>query len=82
MPCTHVRLPGGQIAIVCGPRDKPKRCACGSGKPATLLCDWKVVGGVCDAPLCDDCTHTPASDKDLCPRHAEEWRGRIPRTGR
>jgi len=79
MPCTVTTLPGGQRAIVCGTRRRPKPCACGSGKPATLRCDWKVPGkrtGTCDTWLCIDCTHVPAPDKDLCPKHAAEWKAR------
>lgn len=56
--------------------DAAKRCTCGSGRPATLLCDWKVEGGTCDARLCEACTHVPAPDKDLCPKHASEWKAR------
>lgn len=81
MVCTVVTLPGGQTAIVCGPRPKPKKCGCGSGWPATLLCDWKTPDGpvpTCDAPICRRCTHVPAPDKDLCPTHAAEWKARQP----
>jgi hypothetical protein len=63
--------------IVCTGR--PKRCRCGSGRPATLLCDWKTPQGkkpTCDAPICVVCTHRPAPGKDLCPAHAAEWKGR------
>lgn len=77
MPCTHVTLPGGQRAIVCGPRRRPKLCAC--GQPATLLCDWKVPAkksGTCDRPICEACTHSPAPDKDLCTDHAAQWKAR------
>lgn len=80
MPCEHVTLPGGGTAIVCGPRRrKPKPCACGSGLPATQRCDWKMPArhtGTCDAWLCTDCTHVPAPDKDLCRKHAAEWKAR------
>lgn len=71
MTCTVVRLPTGGAAIVCGPT---RRCAC--GKPAKLLCDWKVPknpSGTCDAPICEACTTSPAPDKDLCKRHGAEW---------
>lgn len=74
MACESVKLPDGGTAIVCGPRRPSKRCAC--GRPATLLCDWKVPGkrsGTCDAPICDRCATSPAPDKDLCPAHASEW---------
>jgi hypothetical protein len=70
--CTVVRLPTGGAAIVCS---TSRRCAC--GKRAALLCDWKVSAnpsGTCDAPVCQACTTSPAPDKDLCPRHAKQWR--------
>ena len=73
MTCHHVPLAGGGHAIVCT-REKTQRCAC--GRRATLLCDWKVPGkrsGTCDAPICSSCTTSPARDKDLCPKHAEEY---------
>lgn len=76
MPCEVVTLPDGVRAIVCGPRRRAKKCACGSGLPADLLCDWKIPGGTCDAALCRRCTHVPAPDKDLCPTHAAEWKAR------
>lgn len=79
MTCEHVSLPGGATAIVCS-SGRRQRCKC--GRPATLLCDWKVKtkkSGTCDAPLCSSCTTSPAPDKDLCPTHAaefEKWRRR------
>lgn len=71
MACNVVQLPGGQTAFVCGPRQKPKPCPCGSGKPATQLCDAPVEGGTCDKPLCKACTSSPSAGVDHCPEHAE-----------
>lgn len=76
MICERVTLPNGAAAIVCSSR-KRQRCAC--GRPATLLCDWKVPGksGTCDAPICTACATSPAPGKDLCAVHARtfaEWR--------
>lgn len=74
MACHHITTPGGGTAIVCGPRQPKKRCAC--GRTADLLCDWRVKGkrsGTCDAPICDRCTTKPAVDKDLCKPHAASW---------
>lgn len=74
MTCDHFTLPGGGAAIVCSSR-RAQRCAC--GRRATLLCDWRVPSkrsGTCDAPVCADCTTSPAPDKDLCPDHALAWR--------
>lgn len=76
MVCQRVTLPSGTAAIVCGPRQRKRKCvAC--GKPADLLCDWKVKAkrsGTCDAPICARCSHVPAPNKDLCPEHAAKWR--------
>lgn len=75
MTCEHVTLPNGATAIVCF---DTRRCKC--GRPAKLLCDWKVPAkksGTCDAPVCDRCTTSPAPGKDLCLKHAvafEDWK--------
>lgn len=77
MKCEIISTPTG-VAIVCGARRRTKRCAC--GKPADLLCDWKVPSkrsGTCDAPICAACSHSPAPDKDLCPDHARQWKARL-----
>lgn len=78
MTCHHVKLDNGLRAIVCT-SEKRKRCIkCGSR--ADLLCDWKTPGGrrkTCDAPICGRCTTSPAPDKDLCPEHAAQWKGRV-----
>lgn len=78
MACEHVSLPGGGSAIVCGRRSRKAKC-CSCGKPAGLLCDWKVKekrSGTCDEPICANCTSKPAQGKDLCPQHAAEWAAR------
>lgn len=65
-------IPGG---FICGTGLRGKRCRC--GKRATLACDWKVKtrrSGTCDAPICADCTTSPAEGKDLCPTHAAAYR--------
>lgn len=80
MTCDVVTLPGGGRAIVCSGRGRTRaRCAC--GRPAPLLCDWKMpeTGGTCDAPICKRCATSPARKKDLCPKHAkafEAWKVR------
>lgn len=77
MKCTPINLADGARAIVCTSRRRAKRCRCGSGHAATRLCDWKLGGGkTCDAELCKACTHSPATDKDLCPTHSVEWKAR------
>lgn len=72
MTCTPFALPDGARGFVCGPT---QRCRCGNR--ATLLCDWKVPGkksGTCDAPICRKCATSPAPEKDLCAKHAAEWK--------
>lgn len=78
MVCETVQLENGARAIVCSPGRRKARCG-ECGKVANLLCDWKVKtrrSGTCDAPICDDCTHSPAPGKDLCPTHRDEWLAR------
>ena len=70
----HIRLPGG-VCILRMAGKRPKNCPC--GVLSTRLCDWKVgAGRTCDAPLCDNCTSSPAPGKDICPTHAAEWKKR------
>lgn len=59
-------------AIVCGPRGRRKRCACGN--LADWQCDWiigreKDLPKRCDTHVCTACTTKPARDKDLCRVH-------------
>lgn len=37
---------------------------------SSILCDWPVEGGTCDAPLCSDHATSVGLDLDYCPRHA------------
>lgn len=72
--CLKMQLPDGSFAIICGPRLKPKFCAC--GREAHLLCDWKVKkkkSGTCDAPICDEHARNVGPDKHLCPKHQRAW---------
>ena len=73
MTCSWIKVDGNLVHIRhSGPRMLP--CVeCGTF--STRLCDWKVgkSGETCDAPLCDDCTSSPARGKDLCPEHAGIW---------
>ena len=73
MHCTHVKLPGGVNAIVCGSKPHPKYCtAC--DKRAPFLCDWKIGGGkTCDLPICAIHAEQVAEDKHLCPKHSKAW---------
>jgi len=75
MPCHPIHLDGGAQGFACTGRQKRKRCV-SCGRPADLLCDWKVKerrSGTCDDPICATCTSKPAEGKDLCPKHAAEW---------
>lgn len=75
MTCQHVRLPDGTPAIVCGSKPRAPRCSC--GKPADLLCDWRVptrASGTCDKPICRRCAASPARGKDICPAHTPALR--------
>ena len=80
MACQHITLSSGGHAIVCGTRPKRQRCAC--GRPADLLCDWKLSAeqlragksATCDSPICGRCTFVPATGKDLCPEHAQAFK--------
>jgi hypothetical protein len=75
MKCQFVNLPGGGVMIACGARRRDKRCKC--GRIASLLCDWKVKrkkSGTCDKPICEQCSMSPAPDKDLCLDHAEKFK--------
>lgn len=76
MICTPFERDGMRGFLCTSGRHPPcTRC----GKPAQLLCDWKIPerkSGTCDAPICARCTHKPAEGKDLCPAHATEWKAR------
>ena len=74
MPCTHVKLPGGVSASVCGSgRPRPTYCtAC--DKVAPFRCDWKTGGGkTCSLPICIHHAEQVAEDKHLCPKHSKAW---------
>lgn len=71
MPCSTVKLPGGGVAIVCGPRRKQNLCSCRAY--AKLQCDWpKEGGGTCDKPICRSCARSAGPDTDYCPFHRGE----------
>lgn len=81
--CEHVKLPGGDSAIICGARGAaPRHCAC--GREAVALCDWKMPAkesGTCDRPICAVHTKQVARGKHLCPEHQlqyDDWKRRHP----
>lgn len=72
-----IRIPGGGVAHVkmTGHAQRGlKFCRC--SYIATKLCDWRIddAGRTCDEPICDAHAWSPAPDKDLCPRHLEQYR--------
>jgi hypothetical protein len=74
MPCTHVKLPNGDYAIVCT-RDRLKVEKCVTcNRPATLLCDYQVKrngrAGTCDRHICARCSESQGPEKDYCLAHA------------
>lgn len=76
MTCESVKLPGGQLAIVCHRGGRPKWCRCGAR--ATRLCDFETKPAIgrakavtCDAPLCPSCAVHVAPNEDFCPTHPE-----------
>lgn len=71
MPCNHLRLDNGAVAIICGGR-KTKYCKC--GKPSEFQCDWKIGGGrTCSRHLCGDHAQEVAPNKHLCPDHQGDY---------
>ncbi len=75
MPCVPFSTPDGARGFMCT-TGRRKRCACGSGRFATLLCDWKdptKANGTCSAPACLSCRVSVGKDKDLCRDHAKVW---------
>lgn len=71
MPCTPVKLPNGDTAIVCSRRRKPAPCK-DCGRPSTVLCDFPSTikpGTTCDRPLCGSCSKSVGPNLDYCLRH-------------
>ncbi len=75
--CQRVELPGGGVAIVCGIRERSRKCAfCNSDRPATVLCDFPISEArsglpiTCDKPMCTACARQVGPDRDHCPDHA------------
>jgi len=75
MHCAHVKLPDGNVAIVCtSHRSRLHRCV-KCGVAAGLQCDWKVAPGkTCDAWICAGCAQEVGPDKHLCPTHQRSYK--------
>lgn len=74
MACHRYISPDGQVAaIVCGPRQRLRRCSV-CGKNAGLLCDFPDASRrsrTCDKPLCAVCARKASGGRDYCPSHFE-----------
>ena len=71
MTCSTIKIDGNPV-ILCG-RDRVYAChVCQSF--AGYLCDWKVDGGTCDVPMCDEHRHNVDKNRDLCFRHMNAWK--------
>jgi len=72
--CLKIESIGG--VIICGGRGhRVRHCAC--GRPADLLCDWKVkekTSGTCDAPVCKAHAQQVGPDKHICQEHQRAYR--------
>ncbi len=75
MACEVVRLPGGQTAIVCGPRKRIRPCAYCSA-PGVVLCDHEIgPGKTCDVPMCRAHAKHVEPDRDYCRLHLKDgWK--------
>lgn len=76
-PCSRIDLGGGIHAIVCGPKQRERKCyVCGA--PAPYLCDFRLSSPhqvthvkTCDKPVCERHRMSVAPNVDYCPDHAE-----------
>jgi hypothetical protein len=73
MPCHHVKLGDGSIAIVRTGKPHRRKCRFCSEGEATLLCDFRgPQGKTCDAPMCARCARPVGPNVDYCPDHHGE----------
>lgn len=63
----HIKLGGARN------RTAPLPCL-KCGWISSFLCDWKVDGRDCDAPICEAHAFEVGPDKHLCPAHVEAYR--------
>lgn len=77
MACEWVKF-GDSYAMCCSGNKRPQWCAFCHERPATKLCDAKIIDfqtcgeKTCDAPICDQCATHAGKDIDYCPRHKEQ----------
>jgi hypothetical protein len=83
MTCETVRLPGGGVAMVCGPRARPpgsspgakgpRKCYVpGCPTPAAFQCDFPTGRGTCDRHVCAAHRSAQGTGVDFCPEHARQ----------
>lgn len=53
-----------------------KACRCLA--MSSILCDWPVEGGTCDAPLCEEHAQAIGPDQHFCPIHLAKMREQTP----
>lgn len=56
-------------AVVCRRRQSRRTCEF-CGQRATLRCDRRQEGKMCDAYICERCAKPISKNRDVCPRHA------------
>ena len=70
MGCDIQRDKSGRVTkIICSRGPAPKKCRW-CDNPGTQLCDFKVTGGTCDAPVCRVHAKHVAYETDYCPDHS------------
>lgn len=67
-PCA-ARIPNGSRIV-----GSTMRCCAIS----SVLCDWPVADGTCNAPLCAEHAHEVGPDRHYCPTHLAEHRAHFP----
>ena len=78
MPCTPIKLSGGQAAIICT-REPSRVCSvCKRQTRDSKLCDFPIRSAkTCDAVMCAACASHKEPDTDYCPLHAAASEGRL-----
>ena len=78
------KMPDGTVVhlLHSGKRPQPKKCQF-CDRPSTKLCDFPMSPPeqvthrrTCDAPMCDEHATLIGEDRDLCPPHAIQWKGK------
>lgn len=76
MTCEWVKMPGGGMAMVCGPRQRaPRRKCCvpGCRSRSGFQCDFPTGRGrTCNRYVCDAHRSAQGEGIDFCPEHARQ----------